>query len=80
MTFDCEAYGPEGREHGALCFIADERVCATETECAYAMAAERVRIFNRLNELRDAGNPIGVEMAQHFTSADQLLNGPEASA
>lgn len=78
-TWDCEAYGPEGTAHGALCFAAGdlgERVCRSEGECAELMAGERRRVFGRINELA-AADPDFAYLAEQFTSPDQLLGGDE---
>ena len=43
--WDCEGYGPEGADFGALCFLAEpgKRACADLAECRRAMTAERQR-------------------------------------
>ena len=78
-VFDCEAYGPEGLEIGALCFLAEpnERVCSTREECHTAMTAERQRVFRRIGELAAAGDPMGEYLAGEFSSPDQILGGAE---
>src|ERR1700737_1406011 len=76
--FDCEAYGPEGREVGALCFFAGElgaRVCASQDECRDAMTAERRRVFRRINEMAAHGDPAAVDLAETFTYPARLLGG-----
>lgn len=77
--WDCEAYGPEAREHGALCFFADRgaRNCATAEECAASMAAERQLVFQRINELaaRNPGDQTWAYLSETFTSPGQLLGG-----
>lgn len=79
-TWDCEAYGTEGKAVGALCFLSGElgeRVCRTEGECRDQMAGERRRVFGRINELAAAGEPDFEYLAAQFTSPDQLLGGDE---
>lgn len=74
----CEAYGPDGLEHGARCFLAGklgERLCGTSIACGYIMAAERRRVFRRIQQLAAAGDPLGMELAAAFTDPDQLLGG-----
>jgi hypothetical protein len=76
--WDCEAYGPEGSEAGALCFIAgelDQRACSSPGECHQAMASERQRVVDRINELAAEGDPTGVYLAGHFKEPGQLLGG-----
>lgn len=77
-SFDCEAYGPDGREVGALCFFAGElhaRVCISPAECHDAMAAERQRVFRRIRERAAEGDPDMAYLAEVFTSPEQLLGG-----
>jgi hypothetical protein len=75
-VWPCEAYGPEGLEFGALCFMsADERVCASPADCARAMASERRRVFRRINELAASGSETGELLADKFTRPGQLLGG-----
>lgn len=78
--FDCEAYGPEGREFGALCFTAGpgERSCQSPGECHAVMDAERMRVFRRISEMAAAGDPVAAYLAGEFTSPDQLLGGADA--
>lgn len=79
--WDCDAYGPEGRDPGALCFISGElgkRVCASLDECREVMAAERQRVFSRIQELAEAGDPVGVDLAETFTDPSQILGGAAA--
>ena len=43
-AWDCEAYGPAGRDLGALCFVSGElhkRRCSSLAECRRVMTAER---------------------------------------
>jgi hypothetical protein len=77
----CEAYGPEAAEAGALCFVAEpgQRLCADPDECARTVAAERRRVFRRIQELSTTDGDVG-EAAGYlesvFTNPDQLLGGP----
>jgi hypothetical protein len=76
--FECTAYGPEGRESGAVCFFGgelQERSCASLDECASRMAAERQRVFARIQELAADGDEVGVYLAGEFTSPEDLLGG-----
>ena len=77
--WDCEAYGPEPREIGALCFFADlnERVCSSPEECHTKMAAERQRVFRRISELSAAGDPTAAYLEGEFSKPDQMLGGEE---
>lgn len=78
-TWDCEAYGPEGKQHGALCFFSEgTRVCRTAAECSERMTGERRRVFGVITEGAAAGDPVMTMLAEEFTSPDQLLGGPEA--
>ncbi|HEU4425926.1 MAG TPA: hypothetical protein VFR67_25590 [Pilimelia sp.] len=58
----CEAYGPDAAEAGALCFVADpgQRVCADPQECARTLAAQRRRLFRRIQELSTTAGAAGV--------------------
>ena len=79
--FDCDAYGPDGREVGALCFLSGElntRVCASHAECTAAMTAERQRVFQRIQDGAARGDPDMVYLAGEFTSPEQLLGGGQA--
>lgn len=83
MTVDnwyCEAYGPEGIEVGAICFVGDAKgqKCASTDICREAMAQERQRVFMRINELAAEGSPTGVYLADVFTNPDQLLGGAQS--
>lgn len=79
MTWDCEAYGLDAADAGALCFFAPqgERVCEDLIECRGKMAAERRRVFERINDLAAAGDETAQYLAQEFSSPDQLLGGTE---
>ena len=75
--FDCEAYGPEGREISALCFFAGtgERACASPGECRGKMDAERRRVWQRIQDGAARGDPDMVYLAGEFTGPGQLLGG-----
>ena len=76
--WDCPAYGPEGASIGALCFIArqlGERECLTEQTCHQVMAAERERVFARIQQQAAAGDGTAQYLLTQFTSPGQLLGG-----
>lgn len=79
-AWDCPAYGPEGRQHGALCFASPElgeRECRTEGECAALLAGERSRVFDAIGGMAAAGDPTGKYLAARITRPGQLLGGGE---
>ena len=68
------------RDVGALCFFAGElgkRVCASQAECREAMAAERQRVFRRINERAALGDPDMAYLADVFTNPGQMLGGED---
>lgn len=75
----CPAYGAEGREVGALCFFAavGKRLCESEPECQGRLIVERSRVFARIQELAEEGDPVGRHLAAEFPDPDQLLGGAE---
>ncbi len=76
--WDCEAYGPDIREVGALCFVAGDlgkRVCGSLGECRRVMAAERRRVFRRISELAANGDETAAYLAEEFTNPEQILGG-----
>lgn len=78
MTWDCPAYGLEGKTVGALCFFSAElgsRVCGTQDECHARLDVERRRVFNRIHDLAAAGNPTAEYLAGEFTDPERLLGG-----
>lgn len=77
VEWACDAYGPAGIEHGALCFLAGkgERACASHDECVRVMASERRRLFRRMNELAATGDPTWAGIESEFASPDDLLGG-----
>lgn len=77
-SWHCEAYGPEGAEIGARCFVAGElheRVCADRDVCHRTMVAQRQRVFRRMNELAASGSPWAADLAQEFASPERILGG-----
>ena len=77
--WDCDAYGPDGREFGALCFIADlgERLCLFPAVCHMVMAAERQRVFRMISEHAARGNPAFVELEAAFPDPGTLFRGDD---
>jgi len=80
--WECEAYGPGGREMGAACFIAGApgvRVCATAADCARVCAAERVRIWDRMTYLAAHGEAderaLWASILGEISGPDDLLRG-----
>lgn len=77
-AFDCEAYGPEAAEAGALCFVSGAlgvRVCLTREICTLTMARSRRRLFQRIQELAADGDETGIYLADQFASPEDLLGG-----
>lgn len=77
----CEAYGPDGAEIGALCFVAEpgKRDCADQDTCHRTLAVERRRVYRRIQEIAAGGDEVGVHLEETFTHPDQLLGGPETA-
>jgi hypothetical protein len=77
--FDCVAYGPDGREFGALCFVAEQgtRVCADLEQCQQTVDREQRRAFDRIQEGAARGEPDMVFLAGEITEPGQLLGGSE---
>ncbi len=75
--WDCEAYGPPAREAGTLCFFAPlgKRECISRAVCSVAIAAERQRVFRRMNEMAAHGDEAGAFLAETFTNPEQILGG-----
>lgn len=75
----CEAYGPEALEHGARCFLADldQRVCPNLATCRTVMSWERRQLWQRIQTLAAAGDPVAVDLAAQFHSPDELLGGKD---
>jgi hypothetical protein len=76
--FECAAYGPEGADFGALCFVSGDpgkRVCAGLGECRRVMAAERQRVWCRIQELAARGDETAAYLAEEFARPEQLLGG-----
>lgn len=77
--WDCEAYGPEGIDVGALCFLAEQghRACSSKVECRIVMAGQRQLIFNRIQALAAAGDTAFTRLAREITSPDELFRGAD---
>jgi hypothetical protein len=76
--WDCEAYGPDVREIGAVCFVSGElgkRVCGGHAECHQVMAAERRRVFRRISEGAAGGDQTMAFLEGEFSSPEQILGG-----
>ncbi len=76
--WDCQAYGPEGTTIGALCFFSPElgsRVCCTQGECQDRLNVERRLVFDRIQDMAAAGDPVGEYLAGEFTTPGQILGG-----
>jgi len=79
----CEAYGPEGAEFGAICFMSavpGTRLCKSAEICGLQMAEQRRRVHARIHE--NARNPPdGMSaadweyLADAFPTPNMLLNG-----
>jgi hypothetical protein len=79
----CEAYGDAAAEIGALCFIAAElgtRVCDSAARCHREMEIQRDHVFDRITQLAESGDPVGIFLAGEFASPAQLLGGAEDRA
>lgn len=72
----CEAYGPELPDQCFVALVAGH--CADAQQCAETMAAERVRLFDRIHALAAAGEEPWRTLADEFTAPEQLLGGPAA--
>ena len=75
--FVYEAYGPDIADVGAVCFFSGNSASgsALTSASAAAMAAERRRVFRRINELAAAGNADMAYLAEEFARPEQLLGG-----
>lgn len=81
MTWDCEAYGPDGAAVGALCFFAGERgerICPDADACRLILRVERERVFAVIQMRAALGEPDFVYLAGVFTDPEQLLGGSRA--
>jgi hypothetical protein len=70
--FDVDAYGFFGAAFG-------KRVCASLTGCREKMAAERLRVWQRIQAGAARGEPDMVYLAGEFSGPEQLLGGPDGS-
>lgn len=79
--WDCEAYGPEGREFGATCFVGNAAGlrCGDLEACHYNMTLARERVYGAMQDGAAAGDTTMAYLLEHFTSPDQLLGGSECS-
>jgi hypothetical protein len=71
----CDAYGPDGRQAGALCFLSPElhqRRCGSHAECTATVAASRQQLFGRLSELAAAGDPVWEAVAEQIPRPDRI--------
>lgn len=81
QDWDCGAYGPMGREIGALCFFTvfpGVRHCPSQAVCLEAMTAERRRVWETIQNRAQDGDPDSVWLAEQFPSPDTLLGGGQA--
>lgn len=70
--WSCSAYGPGVP---ALCFFEQaSSVCADLAECTARMGDERKRVFRRMQELAAHGDPVWADLADEFTSPEDLLD------
>ncbi|HZC26361.1 MAG TPA: hypothetical protein VE287_05015 [Actinopolymorphaceae bacterium] len=76
MTWNCVAYGDSPLT--GTCFFQEVARCETYGQCQGRIERERVRIFDRINELADAGDPDFRFMADTIKSPDELLGGKPA--
>lgn len=76
QNWACEAYGPEmpGPRH---CFHELAERCATPAECVTRMAGARQHLYQRIQELAAAGDPVWVDLAEHFPDPSTLLGGQD---
>lgn len=77
----CEAYGADGYEFGAVCFVGDlnRRVCKSAGDCTVAVASARRRTWQRLQELAAEGRPEYVQIAAEFSTPEQLFRGVDTA-
>ena len=77
-AFVCSAYGPDGRDAGAICFVSGEpgkRVCTSAEQCHEVMTAERQRVWQRIQDGAARGDPDLAFLAGEFSDPSQLLGG-----
>lgn len=82
FDWDCEAYGPHSASFGAFCFFADrgERVCRSPADCREAMISERQRLHQKITELAESGDEVGIFLLQAFPEPGMLLGGGASQA
>lgn len=80
--WSCEAYGRSlahlaAADQARLCFVSEAqgRACDSPAECGAMMAIQRQRLFDRIRELAETGDPVYVQLAEDFHSPDRLLGG-----
>lgn len=80
-SWDCEAYGPLGRQVGARCFIAGGAGlrCADQETCAGYMQQERERIWHVIHDGARNGDQTMAYLALAFPTPDSLLNAADGS-
>lgn len=62
---------------GAWCFVASrigERKCIDPAICHAVVMASRQQIFQRIQARAAAGDPVFVDLAEVFTSPDQIMS------
>lgn len=76
MIWPCDAYGEEGIEVGAMCFVtgAYDRTCMTQLECRVTMQQCRRLLFQRILDLAAEGDETAIYLRDYFHSPDELLN------
>lgn len=73
-AWDCEAYGEELPKDLATCFFQEVQHCVSETECHARMVGQRQFAYRRMQELAATGDPVWVEVAEHFPDPSTILN------
>jgi hypothetical protein len=70
----CEAYGEDmpGPRH---CFFELGERCASAGECVTRLPSERQRVFDRIQELAESGDPVSVFLAAEIERPEDLLGG-----
>lgn len=81
-TFNCEAYDRPDEElpppMQGLCFFQAVKECWSRSECSTRLAAERDRVFLRLKEMAEDGDPVGEYLMEEITHPEQMLGGPRS--
>lgn len=72
----CVAYG---RVPAFACFFSEVgRVCRSDQECETSIAAERQRVWRKIEEGAAAGDPYMVAMSKEITGPDDIFGGPSS--